>query len=65
MKHGCILPPLLFNIFINSFVCEIKRLNIGTKIDDDIVSILLYADDVVFLAENEKNPQTLLDILNI
>ncbi len=43
---------------------EIKRLNIGVNIDGEIVSLLLYADDVVFLAENENDLQTLLDTLN-
>ena len=33
-------------------------------LDEDIVSILLYADDVVFLAENENDLQLLLDTLN-
>lgn len=65
LKQGCVLSPLLFNIFINSLVDDVKRLNIGVKLDEDIVSILVYADDVVFLADNENDLQLLLDTLNV
>lgn len=57
LKQGCILLPLLFNIFINDLIDEVKRLNVGIKLDDDIVSVLVYADDIVFMCDNEKDLQ--------
>ena len=64
LRQGCILSPLLFNIFINDLAVYLKSLNIGIQIDDDNVCILLYADDIVLLADNEQNLQTLLNSLN-
>ena len=51
-------------MFINSLVTEIHALGIGVDIDGEKVAILLYADDVVLLAENEHDLQMLLDILS-
>ena len=38
----------LFNYFINDIVDveEVKMLNIGVRKDDDIISVLPYADDI-------------------
>ena len=55
---------MLFNIFINDLALKIKACGKGVKIDGDTVGILLYADDIVLLAENEKELQDMLDILN-
>ena len=55
---------MLFNIFINDLALKIKACGKGVKIDDDTVGILLYADDIVLLTDNEKELQDMLDILN-
>ena len=51
----------MFNIYVNSLSDDINALNIG--IDNEKLAILLYADDVVLLAENEKDLQKMLDVL--
>ena len=65
LKQGCVLSPLLFNIFINDLVDDVKKLNVGINIGNDKVCVLLYADDVVFLTENENDLQKVLDTLNV
>ena len=65
LKQGCVLSPMLFNVFINSLVTDIKALDIGINSDGEKVGILLYADDIVLIAENESDLQLLLDVLNI
>jgi hypothetical protein len=55
---------VLFNIFINSLVTDIKARDSGIDIEGENICILLYADDIVLIAENENDLQLLLDILN-
>ena len=65
LKQGCLLSPLLFNLFINNLVDAIKSLNVGVDIDGEKAGILLYADDLVLMAETEPELQLMLDTLNI
>ena len=64
LKQGCILSPLLFNIYINDLVDTLNRSGCGIKLDNDRISCLLYADDIALLAENEKDLQDMLDIVH-
>ena len=63
------MSPTLFAIFINDLAKEIKSSGVGVKlnIEDEItlISILLYADDIVLFAENEADLQSLLNIVEI
>ena len=63
VETGCYLSPILFNLYINDMVNSITSLGIGVNIWDDIVSVLLYADDLVLLAESETDLQILIDLL--
>jgi hypothetical protein len=64
LKQGCILLSIMFNIYVNSFIDDINAFNIGIDIDNEKLAIVLYADDMVILVENEKDPQKMLDVLN-
>jgi hypothetical protein len=61
VRQGDNLSPTLFGLFINDLAVEIKGMNKGVKIGNQNISILLYADDIVLLAENEENLQIMLD----
>ena len=68
VKQGDCLSPTLFSIFINDLATEIKQSGIGVDISidsniRDLVGILLYADDIVLIAENEESLQSLLYIV--
>ena len=52
LKQGCLLSPLLFNLFIDNLFHAIKSLNVGVDIDGEKVRIFLYTDDLVLIAEN-------------
>jgi hypothetical protein len=53
VRQGDTLSPLLFNIFINGIVGKVKESGLGIKIGNEVVSVLLFADDMVLVAENE------------
>lgn len=64
VKQGCNLSPTLFSIYINNLAEDIKRSGLGIDIDDYVLGILLYADDVVLLAPTEECLQHMLDIVD-
>ena len=62
LKQGCIIFSQLFTMFANDLVDAINALNCGLPYSgDDRVSVLLHADDIVLLSDNEANMQTMLD----
>ena len=65
IRQGDNLSPTMFSLFVNELAKEIKAMNLRIEIGNRIVSILLYADDVVLLAPREIDLQRLLDKLSI
>ena len=63
MRQGDSLSPTLFGIFLNDLAQEINQLNIGIWAGDVQLYILMYADDIVIMAENENNLQIMLDYI--
>ena len=64
LKQGCKLSPGLFNLYVNDLACKIKSLEKGVNVRGENISILMYADDMVLLAEKEKDLQIMLDELS-
>ena len=54
----------MFNLFIDDFALSVKDLGKGLDIENEKLCILLYADDIVLLADNELDLQSMLDLLN-
>ena len=63
VRQGDSLSPTLFSLYINDLVKTLKEngplLNIGGL----LINILLYADDMVLMADNENDLQKLLEIM--
>ena len=57
LKQGCTLSPMLFNLYVNVLAHEIQALHKGVNVNNDNISVLLYADDLgIFnLAESPKD----------
>ncbi len=63
VKQGDNLSPTCFISFINPLIGALKATEKGVKLNDITISVLAYADDLVLLAENENDLQSLLDTL--
>ena len=64
VKQGDALSPTLFAIYINDLAKEIKALNCGIRCGNEMISILLYADDIVLLSPSEDNLQRMLSYID-
>ena len=50
VRQGDNLSPTLFSLFINELAKETKAMNLGIKIGNRLISVLLYANGTVLLA---------------
>ena len=65
VRQGCVLSPLLFNIFLADLLKKLDSLNRNINIDNTSISCIAWADDLVLLAESEEGLQNLLKVLEI
>ena len=64
LRQGCLVSPLLFNIYINDLAMTIKEKCKGISLDNgNKLCLLMYADDIAFLAESEQDLQAMLTVL--
>jgi len=63
VRQGCVMSPILFSLFINGLAKEINERAVGVEVGKRRVRLLLYADDIVLLAESASDLQTMLDIV--
>ena len=64
LKQGCLISPLLFNLYIDDLTTTIGALGCGVPVEEETVSLLLYADDIALMATSENDLQRMLDCLD-
>ena len=61
VRQGGVLSGLLFNIYINSLICNISLMKQGCKLGIHNANCIAYADDIVLLAPSVIGLQELLN----
>ena len=65
VRQGDNLAPTLFAVFVNDIAADINGLNLEVPIlNDERLSILKYADDIVLIAESAEDLQSMLNELS-
>ena len=63
LRQGCVLSPLLFSLYFNSLEEKLRGMGVGVECSGRMVTVLLYGDDAVLLAENEEQVERGLKVL--
>ena len=63
VTQGCIMSPWLFNLYMDNIVRE-ARLVGGVEMEETVVQLLLFADDLMLVAENDENVERNLRMLD-
>ena len=53
-RQGCVLSPLLFNIFMAELAKDLMTLDSGLLMDNCKINSIFWADDIVLLCENSE-----------
>ena len=64
VRQGCALSPLLFNLFLSDLSKSLDSVTQPISLFSKQITHLLYADDLVLLAESAEDLQTSLNMLN-
>ena len=63
LRQGCVLSPVLFSLYINSLVDQLKSANCGIECAGEIIPGLLFVNDTALLAPGDSGIKKSLDVL--
>ena len=64
VRQGCVLSPLLFNIFLSDLEILLQNIGDNAKINNSMeISCIMWADDILIFSETETGLQRKLDEL--
>jgi hypothetical protein len=49
VRHGGVLSPAIFTLFVNAFIVNLRELSIGCHIKSTFIGCLLCADDIILV----------------
>jgi hypothetical protein len=61
VRQGCSLSPILFALYIADLDRHLQKVDAGTYVQGCRIQALVYADDVVLLAERDRDMASLLN----
>ena len=66
VAQGCSLSPILFSVFVNDLLKEVKQTGLGIQLSSGkTVGGMLFADDFVGISDSKESLQKLLDIFTV
>ena len=64
LLQGESTSPILFSLFVNDLEGELANDTIGSRVQDIIIKLIKFADDMAIFSETREGLQTALDNLN-
>ena len=61
VRQGSCLSPSSFNVFIDMFVVNLRRVGVGCHAKSLFIGCLLYADDIILMAPSISGLQKMLN----
>jgi len=62
VKQGGVLSPLLFSVYLDDLLHQLRELNIGCHMNGHFVGAIIYADDITLLGPTRSSVVSLLDV---
>jgi len=62
VRQGGILSPVLFTIYLDPLIVQLRHLGLGCTVFGEFYGCLLYADDILLMAHSMHAMQTMLEI---
>ncbi|KAF2353904.1 Reverse transcriptase domain [Trinorchestia longiramus] len=62
--NGCTLSPFLFGLYTKELAVHLRMSGFELKVEEEKLSCLLYADDIVVVSESEQELQKMLEIVD-
>ena len=62
LQQGALSSPILFNYYINDLITQLNKVNAGTHVGNLHINNLLFADDIMLMANSKTKLQQLLNI---
>ena len=63
VRQGCVLSPLLFNLFLADLPKRLNLVQEKLKVDNIELNSLLWADDIVLFSKNEEKLTEMINVL--
>jgi hypothetical protein len=63
VKQGAVLSPVLYAVFVDGVVAEMKRRGLGVEEGGVWVGVLLYADDMALMARSREELQQMMEVV--
>ena len=63
LRQGCVLSPVLFSLYINGLLKELKEASCGVECGGAVIPGLLFADDTSLFASDGPGIKNSLDVL--